>query len=601
MTLQSGMDMTAIQGADEQFVRGSASAPLPRGDDVVREGRALCDQVTLRQSAFLRHAGMNSEYEYKRACVASGRIMYHAHIGMNDWAATAQALRYLEAVAAEHGFTIDRAGVALDRRMGLPAEQRASWPAETGPLLVREQDWRELADCARIQPHMGDFMIGQPAAVENTVHALRAGVTTIGNLSQYFTFEAPGWLDRAKTSIESIKAIGILAGFRDQGVMLHSYLEDGFGALFQDCATVAGWAYLEKYIVEEQLGARLSHCIGGLTSDPVKRAGWVAAFRDIHEEDAAGSMIYGDTISFNADFNHNRGLVSEYLLWDIMAQLRHPTGHAVLPLPVTEAVRIPSAEEIADAHCLGRRVEETARRLLPLVDFSPVDEFAATVCEGGRRVFDNALTGLRDLGVDVEDPLRLLHTLKCIGASRFERLYGVGKADPATPHGRRAVVPTDIFELSLRVIDENRALFQIPGNRARVAGRFLLLASSDVHEHAIHALGQLLSEAGARVVNLGPEQNPGQIAEAALAHGVDGILLSTHNGNALEYAERLQRSLGESGCDTPVIVGGVLNQKVDDNALPVPVSNEIRKLGFGVAGTLEQLTACLPKPAGQRA
>lgn len=596
MALQSGAGVSGPYGADEQFVKECSTVPLPSGRDVVREGRALCERVELRRTAFLTHVGMGSEYEYKRACVESGRIMYHAHIGMNDWAATAQALQYLEAVADQHGFTMDRAGVALDRRMGLPNEQRASWPAETGPLLVSERDWRDLADCARIQPHMGDFMIGQPAAVENTVHALRAGVTTIGNLSQYFTFEAPGWLDRAGTSVESVKAIAILAGFRDRGVMLHSYLEDGFGALFQDCATVAGWAYLEKYIVEELLGARLSHCIGGLTSDPVKRAGWVAAFRRIHDEDAAGSMIYGDTISFNTDFNHNRGLVSEYLLWDIMAQLRHPTGHAVLPLPVTEAVRIPSAEEIADAQCLGRRVEETARRLLPLVDFSPVDEFAATICEHGRRICDNALEGLGALGVDTRDPLRLLHVLKSMGASRFERMFGAGRPDPDRPHGRRAVIPTDIFNLSLRVVEEHRELFQLPENREKVAGRRLLLASSDVHEHAIHALGQLLSEAGARVVNLGAEQNPQQIADAAVEHGVDGILLSTHNGNALEYAERLQESLRGLECDTPVVVGGVLNQKTDDSVLPVPVNSELKRLGFGVAGNLEQLTACLPEP-----
>jgi len=596
MTLQTGTGLSTQMDDDERFVRECASASLPAGREVVREGRALCDRIELRRSAFLRQVGMGSEYEYKRACVDAGQIMYHAHIGMNDWAATAESLRYLEATADRHGFTMDRAGVALDRRMGLPAAQRRDWPAETGPLLVSERDWLEIADCARIQPHMGDFMIGQPAAVENTVHALRAGVTTIGNLSQYFTFEAPGWLDRAKTSVESVKAIAILAGFRDRGVMLHSYLEDGFGALFQDCATVAGWAYLEKYIVQELLGARLSHCIGGLTSDPVKRAGWVAAFREIHDADAAGSMIYGDTISFTADFNRNRGLVGEYLMWDIMAQLRDPTGHAVLPLPVTEAVRIPSAEEIADAQCLGRRVEETARRMLPRVDFSPVDEFAATVCEHGRQVFRNALDGLPDLGVDIADPLRLLHTLKTMGASRFERLYGTGEPDPARPHGRRALIPTDIFELSLRVIEDNRELFQLPEHRAQVAGRHLLLASSDVHQHAIHALGQLLSEAGAKVTNLGPEQNPQQIAEAAVRHGIDGILLSTHNGNALEYAERLKQSLVALKCDTPVIMGGVLNQKVDNNALPVPVNGQIEKLGFGVAGDLGQLTACLPKP-----
>jgi len=580
--------------ADAEFVRACIETDLPDGQAIVGEGRGLCSQVAPRQTAFLRHVGMESEYHYKRACAADGRIMYHAHIGMNDWAATARALRYLDSIAEQGGFTLDRAGVALDRRMGLPLGQRTAWPAETGPLLVREQDWRELADCARIQPHLGDFMIGQPAAVENAVHALRAGVTTIGNLSQYFTFEAPGWRDRVGTTIQSAKAIGILAGFRDRGVMLHSYLEDGFAAMFQDCTTVAGWAYLEKYIVEDLFGARLAHCIGGLTSDPVKRAGWVQAFRRIHDDDAAGSMIYGDTISFNTEFNHNRGLVCEYLLWDIMAQLRAPTGHAVLPLPVTEATRIPSAEEIGEAQCLGRRVEQTARRLLPLVDFAPVDAFADTVCEHGRRVFQNALDGLADLGVDIGDPLRLLYTLKSMGAARFERLYGVGEPNSVRLHGRRAIIPTDIFELSLQVIEDNREIFRLPHNRDRVAGRHLLLASSDVHEHAIYALGQLLGEAGAWITNLGPEQNPQQIAQAALAHGVDGILLSTHNGNALEYAQQLKKSLAELQCETPVIMGGVLNQKVDDNTLPVPVNGELQQLGFGVAASLEQLAAYLP-------
>ena len=35
-------------------------------------------------------------------------------------------------------------------------------------------------------------MIGTPAGLENTVRALGAGITTIGNLGQHFAFEPPG-------------------------------------------------------------------------------------------------------------------------------------------------------------------------------------------------------------------------------------------------------------------------------------------------------------------------------------------------------------------------------------------------------------------------
>ena len=88
-------------------------------------------------------------------------------------------------------------------------------------------------------------------------------------------------------------------------------------------------------------------------------------------------MIYGDTISFGNDFIQNRALVAEYLLWDIMSQLECPTGNAVLPLPATEALRIPSADEIAEAQCYGRRIEETARRLWPHIDFTSAYDFSA--------------------------------------------------------------------------------------------------------------------------------------------------------------------------------------------------------------------------------
>jgi methylmalonyl-CoA mutase cobalamin-binding subunit len=64
------------------------------------------------------------------------------------------------------------------------------------------------------------------------------------------------------------------------------------------------------------------------------------------------------------------------------------------------------------------------------------------------------------------------------------------------------------------------------------------------------------------------------------AQDVDAILVSTHNGMALEYAQRLQVALDCRNLGVPVLMGGVLNQKVDDQVLPVDVSAEIRQLGF---------------------
>jgi hypothetical protein len=275
----------------EQRIIDLAAEELPGFNEVVRNGGDSAAQIKPGTSAFLEKYGYSSELDYKRQCMKDGRIMYHAHIGMNDMQTTARALQQIYTELDAQGFRMDRAGFAVDRRMSLPREFQNSVAAETGPMLTTAEDWSLLAQAAPIQPHLGDFMIGQPASLANTVNALRIGCTTIGNLSQFFSFEAPGWKDRLATSVETVKAIAVLGWFRERGMMLHSYLEDGYGALFKHCSTVAAWAMLEHYIVEELLGAKLSHCIGGLTSDPIKRAGWVLALQQIHKGEQVGSMI----------------------------------------------------------------------------------------------------------------------------------------------------------------------------------------------------------------------------------------------------------------------------------------------------------------------
>lgn len=550
-----------------------ATAPLPRVGDLRARARDLAGRIRLGRSAFLDAHGVSSELEYKQQAMRDGRIMYHAHIGLNDVDSTAAALAEIHRQLAARGHRLDRAGIALDRRMGLPPARRAGVAAETGPMLERARDWDALAQAAPIQPHLGDFMIGQPASVANAVAALGIGCTTIGNLSQYFSFSAPGWDDVGETATQTCEALLLLAALRDRGIMLHSYLEDGYGALFRHCATVAAWAMLEVYLVGELVGARLAHCIGGLTRDPLRRVGWVVALGRIHRGDHVGSMIYGDTLSFGPDFEANRALTAEYLSWDILAQLHAPSGHAVLPLPVTEALRIPSADEIVEAQLFGRRVEASARRLYPHVDFGAAERFADAVCRDGQAIFECALAGLAECGVDTRDPLQLLYVLKRLGAARFEALF-------AADLELDAALVTDMCALSRDLVDEHRSLFTGASMRARVAGRHFAVASTDVHEHAAGALAQLLGEAGASVAWLGAEQSPDDIVAALEREGADALLLSTHNGMALDYARRLREGLDRAGLKLPVVIGGVLNQKTADAALPVPVFDELRALGM---------------------
>ena len=108
---------------------------LPKGTSVIKEGRDLSAHVAIGRTAFMDKMGVSSEAEYKQACKKENRIMFHAHIGMSNWKATAKALKYIQSVAEECGFVIDRAGICLDRRMALPKNLRKKARPETGPYL----------------------------------------------------------------------------------------------------------------------------------------------------------------------------------------------------------------------------------------------------------------------------------------------------------------------------------------------------------------------------------------------------------------------------------------------------------------------------------
>ncbi len=111
-------------------------------------------------------------------------------------------------------------------------------------------------------------MIGTPAGFEHALAALQAGVTTIGNLGQYNAFELPGGQDDIQVTEAAIRAIGLLAAYRERGALVHSYLEDGVAMQASHYGSYVGWAALEVYVVERLCGARLAHSYGGLIDVP---------------------------------------------------------------------------------------------------------------------------------------------------------------------------------------------------------------------------------------------------------------------------------------------------------------------------------------------
>lgn len=552
---------------------------LPDGRALLAEGRALARVHRIGRSAFLEHHGVASEVDYKRRCAAAGAIMLHAQIGYRDPEKTRRAWVEIFERSSRAGHAVDRYGVCLDWSMGYPAAERAGRPRGTGLILERPEDFVRLTAGAPVAPHFGDFVMGTPAAVENTAAALAAGATAVGNLGQYFTFRLPGWDDDVRTTAETVRAIG-LAAAQPAEVLIHSNLDDGFAALFCDLACALGAVLIERHLVEDLAGGRVGHCYGHTFSDACTRLAFQRALARVTA--TPGTMVYGNTTSFGADEGASWASLASYLLVDVLAQRTRPTGHAVNAVPVTEALRIPEVDEIVAAQRFAARLVEHADRLAALLDASAAESLAGEIVAGGEAFRDRVLAGLAGAGIDTGDPLELMLALRRAGPRRLEALYGPGAPDPGRPRGRAPLVqasPVAELEAAAARVLGNVA----PAVRASLRARGLraCTAATDVHEYGKLLVESALGALGVVLVDAGVSVDPAHLAQRAHAAGADFVALSTYNGIALDYVERLSGELARLGAELPVYVGGKLNQipGTSNTSLPVDVSAELRAAG----------------------
>ncbi len=561
---------------------------LPATAELVAAAGALAEEVRIGPCPFLHEYGVDCEAAYKRARMAEGAVMLHAQVGYRDPEKSRHAYGEIYRRLAADGIRLDRYGICLDWSMGYPADRRPSMPRGTGLILEGPEAFAALTACAPVAPHFGDFVIGTPAALENTVAALGAGATSIGNLGQYFTFRQPHWDDDVTTTAETVKALALIAA-QPEAVIVHSNLDDGFAATFRDAACAFGAVLIERHIVETQLGARLAHCYGHTYSDPLLRLAFQraisfqGAFQGAAAGDTPGTMVYGNTTAYGADHAANYAALASYLLIDIYGQRSAPTGHAINPVPVTEAERIPEIDEIVDAHRFAARLLERSAPLDPLIDPGEADRLAERLVEGGERFRDNVLDGMAAAGIDTEDAFELLLGLRRLGARALETRFGPG-ALVNGPGGRirtQLVPSATLSDLESR----GRALAADLGSGERdlIAGAGLraCLATTDVHEYGKVLVESLLGSLDVAVVDAGVSIDPDGLADSAREASADFIAISSYNGVALGFVEALAKSLADTRQSIPVFIGGKLNQipEASNTSLPVDISRELRDAG----------------------
>ena len=569
-------------------------ADLPDGKEAVEEGRLMVKGIEKGRSAYCEEKGVDSEREWRERARQEGIPCTCMNVGLATWDDTREALGLIYEDALRRGVRPpDRFNLIAERRQGLPKDKRAEAPQETGPAMMTEQDWWELAHTAPIQPEAADNSIGGPGSLENAVDALQAGITTIGVLSQY-SWRWPYWDDEVAQTMAVLKAGGLLSAFKAEGVVFDSYLEDGYPGVFHDYANYIGWAMLERYISEELIGAAYSPSWGGLTQNPVTKSAVTLALDAVNPDRVPISFLQGDTIGNTSDFDSNMAVLNTDLLFTKMVDLRYRLGTAPIAVPVTETERIPTWQEVATVQTISRRLEDYLPTVEAVIDWGKIEAIRDQLVRGGRAFFEAAIGGLSKAGIDIRDPAQLLLVVKRLGSTRCEELFGAGEPDPAFPRGRRPVLETDLVKSTM---DERQRLLERLRGRGEVEsirGMKILVTSTDVHEFAEFLLTSSLAAAGTEVIDFGINRDPEDIVKAVIETDADAVVITTHNGVARSFGKRLMRELGGAGVgEVPVFMGGVLNEDVEGSEIPIDVSADLNATGIETPGTIDRLIEAL--------
>ncbi|MBZ9772875.1 cobalamin B12-binding domain-containing protein [Mesorhizobium sp. CO1-1-8] len=559
---------------------------LKPGADLLAEGRAMARDWRLGSCLFLTETGMPSEAAWKRKAAAEKRVMQHAHIGFRSVDRTIAAIAEVHGQCREAGVTVDRFGITLDWSMGYPQAMRAKAARGTGIVLTSPEDFARITNAAPAAAHFGDFMLGLPGALENTRSAIAAGATAVGNLGQYFTFRLPYWDDDVATTEATVTALGLIAA-QDTEILVHSNLDDGFAGLFIDMACALGMVLIEKHIVEKLIGARLAHCYGHHFSDPLSRTAFHAAL--VRVNDTPGTMIFGNTVSYQSTPAGNYASLASYLLADILAVGRWPSGHAINPVPVTENQRIPDVDEIIDAQTFAHRLTLHAPFYDPVFDWTKAEAMADVLVEGGRRFADAVMKGLAEWGVDTGDPAALMLAIRRMGPKRLEDLFGPGAA---SGRGRTPLIHAEWAR------ELNHKAASWVSTQTPLASReplIVCIGTTDVHEHGKYLVEQALAGLGVTITDAGVAVDPEALVAHAAQTGASAIAVSTYNGVALRYALAVKAAMVARGLVLPVLIGGRLNEvpKDSNSGLPVDVTEDIAKLGCVPCADLDAMLVAL--------
>ncbi|MEG1389019.1 MAG: hypothetical protein RSD07_01540 [Angelakisella sp.] len=376
-------------------------------------------ELKVGKTQFIKASGIKSEKNYKQIMTKKGQLMYHYHLCCEDNEVFKEQMQKFQQLLTEKDLHLDRFGVSIDYSMALPQEIREANRKGGALYFQNQQDWDMLGMSPVMQPHLGDNMIGSPASFWTVQNALKAGVTTIGNMSQFFGWDYPEYTDVVARTKSTAQAIAIMAEHVADGALIHSNLDDGYGDKASDMGLLIGCALIEKYIVETLMGAKIAHSFGDMFYSPMKRLVFLSALKKIHPEQITGSMIFANKLGRNhTDIKLNVAHMSTYLLYDMAGQHVYQTGHAITTLANQGLTTDTTVEEVVRTLEYARELEGYLPHVVETIDFAKIDRTAEQVVQRGKLFFEATLEYLSNF-IDITNPYAMLLAVKTVGMGQL--------------------------------------------------------------------------------------------------------------------------------------------------------------------------------------
>lgn len=549
---------------------------LKKGEQLIDEGRKLGKSVKPVRSKYYSSRGFDDPCEFQKNCIKKGQTgTYCLNIGMATVQETLDACVELARWGEEVGIRVTNGLLLPSMQVGVPKEKRDSRLDTTAFMINTQKDYEEF-NREEISMPLSNYSIGCPNSIEVVKWGLESGLPVWGSTSQ-ISWDLPG-CDNHKEDVENVvRALGIMLENKDYYPSVGCYVEDGLAACCVDTVAIAAYFLLEQYIYADLVGIPISPCFGALVSDIRTKIALMVVLSDFAKErDGFLSFVHGSTtVQWDHDIAANYGASAQEMLAVFLAEDHYKTGCNVLAVPATEAITVPTLQEIKDIIAATGRTKEFVPMWRDLMDWSEIDRRIHIIKKESRKMFHNVLDAMEAAGADIKDPAQMLMLIKDIDASLFESMFHPSVVETGE---FKPQFPNDMGQLTMDLVDEAvEELHKAGYTENTLKGKSVIVGSTDVHAYGVRFVNQVLTAMGARVHDIGVDNSPQSMVDMAVEAGVDLICASTHSGNALGIGNYFEEYISKEERNCYVVIGGILTSILPGHSEPSEVSGMLNK------------------------